>query len=138
LWLGVSEAKVAYISLDELVQEADLVLYGQTTQHTGTPSKTVAWMKPLAVLKNKKAVATGKDVPVCNGGDTESVDFNAYPGSYVVFVSKEGDCYSPIAGIRSVVLIRDQVALTARIQGQPERQTLDAFLKEIRALVGSQ
>lgn len=141
LCLGVVEAKIAKASLRDLVRGADLILYGQTTRHDVAPPNSdysIAWMKPLSVLKEKNAAINGRDVPICNFTDTESVDFNAHPGMYVVFAKKADRCYSPIAGIKSVVWISNRMAFTQRIDGQPEKQELHTFFKEVRSLVGSQ
>jgi hypothetical protein len=95
-------------------------------------------MKPVAILKNENAVSAGVDVPICNGGDAESVDFYSNPGTYIVFASKEGSCYSPIAGLNSVVVVKGTVVHTRRIQGQPAEQSVEAFLQQVRALIASQ
>src|SRR6266480_1950194 len=136
LCLGVDEAKMDKISLSELVRGSDLVLYGQTARHDVAPPNSdysIAWIKPLSVLEAKNGAVGGEDLPICNLTDTESVEFNAHPRRYVVFAKKAERCYSPIAGINSVVWVSNKMAFTERIDGQPKKQRLDAFLKEIRS-----
>ena len=141
LGIGVAQAKLETITLSQLVNEADLVFYGQTTQHKRTTSErdhSVAWIKPLSVLKNKTRENGAADIPICNGGDAEQVDFISNPGSYVVFVSKEGSCYAPIAGFNSVVLVKDKIVHSGRIEGQPREQGLAEFVEQVRALLQAQ
>jgi len=134
LLLDTAQAKLETIGLPQLVLEADVVMYGRTIEPKQI-DHSVAWMKSLAILKNKSGLKSEGGVPICNGGDAESVDFIANPGTYIVFVHKDDSCYSPIAGLNSVVVVKNGRAHTRRIEGQPAEQALGAFVKEIRALV---
>jgi hypothetical protein len=131
-------AKIAKVSLDELIRESDVVVYGRVVKHSVTPtdkSNSIAWIKPIAILENKSGLSTGADIAICNYSDTESVDLNAHPGKYVVFAKQGDHCYAPIAGLKSVVLIQGDMALTGFIDGQPDKMKAREFLHKIRTLV---
>ena len=137
LGLDWAVAKVAKVSLVELVKESDVVVYGRTVTQGVNKSQTdssIAWIQPFAIPVNRIDLSKVAAAPICNYTDTESVDLRAHPGTYVIFAKKGDHCYSPIAGIKSVVLVQGQAALTGAIDGQPEKMKVAKFLSLIRAL----
>ncbi len=135
--LDLAGAKIAKVTLGELVRESDIVLYGQTVAGgvaASEGSQSIALMKPIEILKSDVDLAKDAEVPICNSTDTESTDFKAHPGKYVVFARKTASCYLPVAGMKAVVLIRGTSALTGFIDGEPESRNVTEFIKRVRRL----
>lgn len=86
------------------------------------------------LLKAPKELASG-DIPICEeSSQRDTIDLRTYPGAYVVFASKRGPCFSPVAGYKSLTAAEDGIAWTATIDEEPESTRLDAFLAKIRKL----
>jgi hypothetical protein len=132
---AVANAKIARVTLDQLVDESDIVVYGKTTTLNDVQHKNdggVAWLRPITVLFGKIPDGS-RGLPICNAVDTESLDLKANPGNYVLFVKRSGQCYSPVAGLKAVVPVVGALALTGRIDAEPERMKLKALFERIRA-----
>jgi hypothetical protein len=121
------------IKLEELVAGSTLIAYGRTETKDAKQSPAVEF--EVIALLLAPSHATKKTFRICNDvSDVESYDLSRVTRSYVVFAAAKGDCYAPIHGLRSVVQIRDKVALTGNISGEPSEQPLDSLLSKIRSL----
>jgi hypothetical protein len=137
---AVVSARIAAITLKELVSLSDLVLYGETAEHHDRPSDTdapVIWFKVTALSKKPPRLVSG-DVPICDQTTfRDTIDLRKYPGAYVVFAKWNGQCFAPIAGYKSLIPVSQGVARTGDIDGQPQTEPLNSFLDKIGKLIAN-
>jgi len=132
-------AKVVRTTLEELVEKSELVLYGVTTRHEGgqpaAADGSIVWFKADVLLKAPQGLANG-DVAICEeSSQRDTIDLRTYPGAYVVFASERGDCFSPVAGYKSLIPVSEGIAQTVSIDEQPKAERLDVFLAKVRNLI---
>jgi hypothetical protein len=138
---AVVSAKIARITLEELVNRSDLVLHGENAQRRDPPSDNdapVIWFKVTALSKSPPPPVSG-DVPICDqAAFSDTIDLRKYPGEYVVFARWNGKCFAPVAGYKSLIPVSQGVARTGDIDGQPPTEPLNIFLNKIRKLIEDQ
>jgi hypothetical protein len=138
---GMAVAKLTNITLAELVRSSMLIAYGRTVQSSPHAAKTGAGMvlfEPSSILKGKSLVR-GNRLALCNTpDDIESYNLREIGGSYLVFARKSGDCFLPIHGLRSVVVVEKDQAATGNIKDEPEEQPIVALLGTVRKLADAQ
>jgi hypothetical protein len=136
-------ARLPDTTLAELVQEADLVAYGETRlpdsrsleRSVSDGAKTVTFA-PKLILKGADLMPGQTAIMLCNDPkNTEAYDLSKLPLTYFVFASKQDGCYQPILGVRSVVKVADGLAYTVAIKDQPERQAYESFIERIKSSV---
>lgn len=132
-------AKLIPIKLIELVQESSLIAYGRsvTEQTRASSGKTaVTWFEPVSILKGKP-LASGKRIAICDSSkdDAESFNLTKTSSSYFIFAKQSDQCYDPVRAMFSVVFVKDDIAETGRISGEPETQPLSGFVKKINFLL---
>jgi hypothetical protein len=133
-WSAAS-AKLTNINLDELVSAATLIAHGRVVGTSKGNSHYIQF-EPLSILKGG-AIGEGEDLQICNDpNDVEAYDLSSADGNYIIFAIAARGCYAPLQGVRSVIRIKDSAALTGNIEGQPETQSLSAFLRRIAAAMG--
>jgi hypothetical protein len=134
-------ASMKVVTLQELVEQSAVIALG----HQRTPpvvasqvSEAIVSFEPTMVLKGQELIRQG-DIALCNpNNSSEWPDLAKETGNYVVFVSKQGGCFSLVWGYRSLVRMTDGQARTSAIQGQPKEQPVAQFLARIReALAGA-
>jgi len=134
----VVEAKLTKIKLNELVLGSSLIAYGRsipTASSAPQGSANTVWLQPISILKGETLVK-GKKILLCNTpGDIESYDLRDLKEPYVIFAKQVDDCYLPIHGLRSVIQTKDKTIITWNIDGQPDQQSIAAFLAKVRNLV---
>jgi hypothetical protein len=134
------DAKVVRTTLDELVKQSELVMYGATIIRQNDQAGrdgTIVWFKVDTLLKAPKGLPGG-DIPICeDSARTDTINVREYPGAYVVFASKRGQCFSPVAGYKSLIPVNDGIARTLDIDEQPRTEPLDVFFAKIRKLLPS-
>jgi hypothetical protein len=137
----LANAKLIDITLSELVEGSDLIVYGQTAQRGSAESATdtsIVWFEPIAILKGSGLAKTQR-LPICNtSNDVEAHDLSKFPGKYIVFAKSGDRCSGPIHGISSVIRVDGGIASTISIVDQPAKQARSTFLKKVRALVDAQ
>jgi hypothetical protein len=137
---GAPKAKIARTTLAELVQQSDLVLYGETTHHVAVPPESnyaTIWFKVMSFPKRLRGLDFG-EVPVCDEVMLrDTIDLRKFPGSYVVFArANRRGCFSPVAGYKSLIPVRDGIAQTINIDDEPDTQPLSTFLNKVQGLAG--
>ena len=134
------EAKVVRTTLDELVEQSELVMYGVTTIHQvdqAARDESIVWFKAQSLLKAPKDLPSG-DIPICeDSARRDTINLREYAGAYVVFATKRGHCFAPVAGYKSLIPINEGVARTLDIDEQPRTEPLDVFFAKIRKLLSS-
>lgn len=134
------EAKVVRTTLDELVEQSELVMYGVTTHQEAQAERdqSIVWFKANSLLKAPKGLPGG-DIPICeDSARRDTVNLREYSGAYVVFASMRGHCFSPVAGYKSLIPVNEGVARTLNIDEQPRTEPLEVFLAKIRKLLSSE
>lgn len=136
VWSDASVARLTNITLEELVAGSTLIAYGRTETKDAEASSVGFAVTTFLKMPSETAE---KKARICNDAtEIESYDLSLVTRTYVVFAAAKNDCYAPIHGLRSVVQVRDDIALTGNISGQPAEQPLDNLLSKIRVLVGEQ
>ena len=135
------EAKIARTALAELVQQSDVILYGETARHVATPPESdyaTIWFKATSLPKKLRGLDFG-DVPVCDEVMLrDTIDLRKFPGAYIVFArANRRGCFSPVAGYKSLIPVQDGVAQTLNIDGEPDTQPLSTFLNKVLEMVGT-
>jgi hypothetical protein len=140
---GVVHAMATLVTLPELIQKSQVIVYGHLDQSIERSSSPVApWLrfKTLQVLKGTSSVKDGI-VVLCNSRPPQGewADLSKLSGDSILFLtSKDGACFDVSHSYRSVVAIRDGQASTVTIKGQPKEQPLELFLQNVRTLVSKQ
>ena len=135
-WSGAALAKLTNISLAELVEGSTVIAYGRSV--TDGKSSPLVVFQTETLLKGPREAAQ-KTLRICNDpADVESYDLSKVSEPYVVFATGGKDCYTPIHGLRSVVQVREGIALTGNISDQPQEQPVTAFIKKVSQLVEHQ
>ncbi|HEU4878956.1 MAG TPA: hypothetical protein VFT21_05865 [Gemmatimonadaceae bacterium] len=133
-------AMVVRTTLGELVEQSELVMYGVTTTHQDDQAardESTVWFKSESLLKAPKGLPSG-DIPICeDSARSDTINLREYPGSYVVFATKRGKCFAPVAGYKSLIPVNEGVARTLDIDEQPRTEPLDVFFAKIRKLLPS-
>jgi hypothetical protein len=133
VWWNASFARLTNITLEELVTRSTLVAYGRTETKSADDSSTVTF--EIATLLMGPSDVARKTVRICNDvTDVESYDLSRITRSYIVFAAAKDNCYAPVHGLRSVVQVREDAALTANISGEPSEQPLNTLLSKIKVL----
>jgi hypothetical protein len=130
------------VTLAELVKESEAIVYGRVDSDTASREQSAANVvrfKILSVLKGQRLVGTDKTVSLCNAhSDSEQPDLSKLKGTAIVFVTRASNCFDLSHGYVSVVQVTDSRASTYAIQGQPDSQLSQSFLKMVRAIVADQ
>ena len=131
-----ADARIRYMALQDLVDQSDLVFYGETVPDPNSPyvNKWVLWFKVKELVKKPLTLPDGI-LPVCDQMTyVDTVDVRNHPGAYVVFAKFKGHCYAPVAGYKSLIGVNEDAAYSAPIDGEPDTQLLSAFLEKLRRL----
>jgi hypothetical protein len=135
---GLALAELIPITLAGLANEASVIAYGSSVRQSDmSASSSIVWFQPVSVLRGESLV---KDKPfkICNDPtDSESYDLRQFDEPYIVFAKKKNDCYMPVHRMSSIVPVSNGTAATWRIQGEPEKQPLSAFLKKVTSLISA-
>ena len=110
------------------------------THHLAIPPESdyaTIWFKAISFPKKLRGLDSG-DVPVCDDVMLrDTINIRKFPGAYVVFArANRRGCFSPVAGYKSLIPVSEGAAQTVNIDGEPDTQTLDAFLDKVREMVG--
>jgi hypothetical protein len=135
---GLALAELIPITLAGLLKEASVVAYGSSVRRSDTSaSSSIVWFQPVSMLRGE-SLAKGEAIKICNDPtDSESYDLRQFDEPYIVFAKKGNDCYVPVHRMSSIVPVSNGTAATWRIQGEPEKQPLSAFLKKVTSLIGA-
>jgi hypothetical protein len=130
-------AKATIVTLPELIDESQVVVYGHmdvAQKSSSIPSTARLQFKAVQVLKGGPSVRD-EVVPLCNRRpNTEWPDLSKLTGDAVLFLLQSGDCFNLSHNYRSVVRVHGDRATTGEIKDQPEEQALDRFLERVRQL----
>jgi hypothetical protein len=135
---GVSVASMTAITLSQLVQRSEVIVVAHKapTSASAVRDKNGIVLFEITNLLKGDASINGHDILLCNpNNNSEWPDLSKAQGEAVFFVSRMGNCFSPIHGYRSEVGIQNETAWTAVIKEQPERQPATEFIQKIRSLV---
>jgi hypothetical protein len=138
-WLCLGLASVAFgkatvVTLPELVQQSSVIAYGHIKAGTAGPGSLVSF-QAVSMLKGA-APAADSTIPLCNARpNTEWPDLSKLIGDNVLFLKRDGACFSLSHSYRSVIRVRDDRAATIVIKDQPDDQPLNEFLGKVRSLV---
>jgi hypothetical protein len=139
LFAPILVAKPAAVTLEELVQQSSVIVYGRLeTEGSSVPKPGEGWVsfKSLQVLKGDASFG-GRDIQLCNSPPPmrEYPDLSKLTGEVVLFLSvgKEG-CFEYSRTTTSVVGVRDGTVTTAAIADQPIYQPWNVFLEKLRRL----
>jgi hypothetical protein len=114
----------------ELVEQASIIAIGQTTAPVEADGSVVIF-KSTTMLKGE--IGPQHTIRLCNKErGSEWFDLRDIRQTYVVFASRDGDCFAPVHGISSVILIEGRNVRTSSILDQPETQPVQAFVTKIR------
>jgi hypothetical protein len=129
-------AKVIAIPLSELVAKSSVIALGHTVKDGQHPPNTVLF-EPITVLKGGPEIKRGKVFLACQRKvHADNFDLTELKGDYILFASKEGECYTPFHDMTSTLKIYEkEIVYTWMLLGEPESQPLADFLKKIQALV---
>ena len=143
LFAGAVHAMATLVTLPELTQKSQVIVYGHLDENTQRSSSTSsAWLqfRVVEVLKGSSSVRDGT-VALCNSRPSQGewADLSKLSGDGILFLtSKDGACFDVSHSYRSVVAIRDGAVSTVTIKGQPKEQPLESFLQNVRTLVSKQ
>jgi len=143
LLAGVVHAMATLVTLPELIQKSQVIVYGhldESTKRSSSAASTWLQFKTLQVLKGSSSVRDGT-IALCNSRPPQGewADLSKLSGDSILFLtSKDGACFDVSHSYRSVVAIRDDQASTVTIKGQPKEQPLELFLQNVRTLVSKQ
>jgi hypothetical protein len=143
LLAGVVHAMATLVTLPQLIQKSQVIVYGhldESAERSSSPVATWLRFKALQVLKGTSSVQDGI-VVLCNSRPPQGewADLSKLSGDSILFLtSKDGACFDVSHSYRSVVAIRDGQASTVAIKDQPKEQSLESFLQNVRTLVSKQ
>lgn len=131
LLASIAFAKATVVTLPELIHQSRVIAYGRIDANVGVPVPFHA----SAIIKGAD-VAQGSVILLCNSRpNPEWPDLSKSVGEQVLFLNRHGDCFNLSHNYRSLIKVHDGRATTIVIKGQPDDQSLDDFLKKIRALL---
>jgi hypothetical protein len=135
---GTAAAEMTIITLSQLVKKSEVIIFGHikpSAMGMSNESPAVVQFEAQSILKGKDAAEAGI-FPLCNLRDHDDRDdLSRLTGDSILFVSRRGQCFDLSHGYRSVIAVKDGRAVTITIEDQPEVQSLQDFLGQIRALV---
>jgi hypothetical protein len=139
LFLASADAKVTVVTLSQLVDESDTIVYGsfQLTSRANAQSSSYVPFTPKSVLRGKDLSVNGS-ITFCNFSGEKAPDLSKMKGTLLIFATKQTECFGLSHGNKSIVRVKAGRARTAAMDDQPEAQPLSSLLKKIRALVAKQ
>jgi hypothetical protein len=135
LFLTPAHAKVTVITLSQLVDESDTIVYGSFKLTSRASAQFVSFI-PKSILRGKD-LSVNRSMTFCNQSGERSPDLAKITGSVVIFATKQLECYGLSYGNRSIVRVKSDRARTAAMDDQPQAQPLNLLLKKISALVAT-
>ena len=143
LLAGLAHAMATLVTLPELIQKSQVIVYGhldERTERSSPGASTWLQFRPLQVLKGSSSVRNGT-IALCNSRPPQGewADLSKLSGDTILFLtSTDGACLDVSHSYRSVVAVLDGHASTVTIKDQPKAQPLELFLKNVRTLVSKQ
>jgi len=143
LFAGVVHAMATLITLPELIQKSQVIVYGhldEGTERSSSARSTWLRFKVVQVLKGTSSVRDGT-VVLCNSRPPQGewADLSKLPGDSILFLtSTDGTCFDVSHSYRSVVAISDGQASTVTIKDQPKEQPVNLFLQKVLTVVSKQ
>jgi hypothetical protein len=135
LCLGAAEPKATNITLAELVQKSDVVVFGHFVSSNGTDREGIPFV-PESVLKGSPKI--NGVIFFCDVHAEEYPDLSKMEGTSVIFAVRSQHCLNLSHAERSIVYVESETVNTVEINGQPDFQPIKEFLRKIRALVTEQ
>jgi hypothetical protein len=137
--LNVAHAKVTVVTLSQLVDESDTIVYGsfKLASRASPQSPSFVPFIPKSILRGKDLSAHGS-ITFCNQSGEKSPDLSRMTGTVVIFATKQLECFGLAHGNKSIIRVKAARARTAAMDDQPEAQSLASLLKKIHALVAKQ
>ena len=132
-------AKPVAVTLEELVQQSPVIVFGRPDGESGSaPKPGSGWVsfKSSRVLRGDASLS-GRDIQLCNSPPpmTGYPDFSRWVGEFVLFLSAEKNgCFEYSHTTTSVVGVRDGRVTTAGIADQPIYLPWNVFLARLRKL----
>lgn len=133
-------AKVSGMTLAEMVKGSPVIVYGETVEVGSSAARNAAWVafKALLVVRGPQSLRK-QTIELCNSAPRmmDYPDLRKWSGGVGVLFLRQTDqgCFDLVHGHVSVVDVRDNLASTAAIEGQPKWQPLGLFFKKVRGLI---
>ena len=137
--LTSAHAKVTVVTLSQLVDESDTIVYGsfKLTSRSSAQSPSYLQFSPKSVVRGKDLSVNGS-ITFCNLSGEKTPDLSKMNGTLVIFATKQTECFGLSHGNKSIIRVKAGRARTAAMDDQPQAQPLSSLLKKIRALVAKQ
>ena len=137
--LTSAQAKVTVVTLSQLVDESDTIVYGsfKSSSRASAQSSSFVQFVPRSILRGKDLSVNGS-ITFCNSSGETAPDLSKMNGELVLFATKRLECFGLAHGNKSIVRIKAGRARTGAMDDQPQAQSLSSLLKKIRALVAKQ
>lgn len=134
--LASAHAKVTVVTLSQLVDESDTIVYGSFEARSKAAAQSPSFVQfiPKSLLRGKD-ISAGKSITFCNQSGERSPDLSRMTGSVVLFANKQLECYALSHGDKSIIRVKAGHARTAAMDDQPQAQPLKVLLKKIATLV---
>jgi hypothetical protein len=139
LCLASANARVRVVTLSQLVDESDTIVYGsfKLTSRASAQSPAFVQFIPKATLRGKDLSVNGS-LTFCNASGEKWPDLSRITGTLVIFANKQLECFGLSYGNKSIVRVKAGRARTGAMDDQPEAQPINVLLKKISVLVAKQ
>jgi hypothetical protein len=137
LYLSSAHARVTVVTLSQLVDESDTIVYGSfklTPRAAAAQSESFVSFIPKSILRGQ-GIAVNEPIALCNTSGERVPDLSKMTGTLVIFATKQLECFGLAHGNKSIIRVKAGRARTGAMDDQPEAQPLKTLLNKIRVLV---